>query len=114
MPLELCRRLDGFRSREAIEYFVRYAKTVLTRYHDRVKYWLTFNEINVTLISPLLGAGVMTPKSKLTAQDKYQGCPPSAGGQCTCDAVCTPAGRHPENRLHGSFGTALSNDLQSG
>ena len=72
MPLELCRRLDGFRSREAIEYFVRYAKTVLTRYHDRVKYWLTFNEINVTLISPLLGAGVMTPKSKLTAQDKYQ------------------------------------------
>lgn len=72
MPLELCRQLDGFRSRETIEHFVRYAKTVISRYHDRVKYWLTFNEINVTLISPLMGAGVMTQKSQLTAQDKYQ------------------------------------------
>ena len=72
IPLELCRRLDGFRSRETIDHFVRYAKTVLARYHDRVKYWLTFNEVNVTLISPLMGAGIMTPKAQLTAQDWYQ------------------------------------------
>lgn len=72
MPLELCRRLDGFRSRQTIDCFVRYAQTVLRRYHDRVRYWLTFNEINVTLLSPLLGAGVMTPKAQLTAQDRYQ------------------------------------------
>lgn len=72
MPLELCRACDGFRSRKAIDCFVRYAQTVLRRYHDRVRYWLTFNEINVTLISPLLGAGVMTPKGELTAQDRYQ------------------------------------------
>lgn len=72
MPLELCRACDGFRSRKSIECFVRYAQTVLRRYHDRVRYWLTFNEINVTLISPLLGAGVMTPKKELTAQDRYQ------------------------------------------
>lgn len=72
MPLYLCRTYDGFRSRQVIEYFVRYASTVFERYHDRVKYWLTFNEINVTLISPLMGAGVMTPKDMLTGQDKFQ------------------------------------------
>lgn len=37
-----------------------------------MKYWLTFNEVNVTLISPLMGAGIMTPKAQLTAQDWYQ------------------------------------------
>ena len=37
-----------------------------------MKYWLTFNEVNVTLISPLMGAGIMTPKGAATAQDWYQ------------------------------------------
>lgn len=72
MPLNLCRKYDGFRSRKAIDCFVRYVKTVVERYHNRVKYWLTFNEINVTLISPLMGAGIMTPKAELTEQDKFQ------------------------------------------
>lgn len=72
IPLHLCRKYDGFRSRETVDCFIRYVKTVVGRYHDRVKYWLTFNEVNVALISPLLGAGVMTPKAQLTAQDKYQ------------------------------------------
>ena len=57
IPLHLCRKYDGFRSRETVDCFIRYVKTVVERYHDRVKYWLTFNEVNVALISPLLGAG---------------------------------------------------------
>ena len=36
-------RLEG---RECIDHFVRYAKTLFDRYHDKVTYWLTFNEIN--------------------------------------------------------------------
>ncbi len=72
MPLGICQKYDGFRSRIVIQLFERYAKTVIDRYHDRVKYWLTFNEINVTLISPLMGAGVITPKQELTAAQIYQ------------------------------------------
>lgn len=72
MPLHLCKKYDGFRSRETIKFFVHYAKTVFERYHDRVNYWLTFNEINVTLISPLLGAGIITEKKLLKPQDLYQ------------------------------------------
>ena len=85
IPLNLCRKYDGFRSREAIDCFARYVRTVAERYHDRVKYWLTFNEINVTLISPLLGAGIMTPKGELTAQDKYQ----AAHHQLVASALAT-------------------------
>ena len=38
----------------------------------RVKYWLTFNEINSILHSPLMSGGIMTPMDKLTQQDLYQ------------------------------------------
>lgn len=72
IPLHLCKKYDGFRSRETIKFFVHYAKTVFERYHDRVNYWVTFNEINVTLISPLLGAGIITEKKLLKPQDLYQ------------------------------------------
>ena len=32
--------------RRVIGFFVRFAETVMRRYRDKVKYWMTFNEIN--------------------------------------------------------------------
>jgi 6-phospho-beta-glucosidase len=72
IPLNLCRKYDGFRNRKVIDYFVKYAAVVLNCYKDKVKYWITFNEINVTVLSPLLGAGVLTPRAELTKQQMYQ------------------------------------------
>lgn len=46
MPLHLVKAYGGWRNRKVIDFFVKYAQTVITRYGDRVKYWLTFNEIN--------------------------------------------------------------------
>lgn len=46
MPLYLARQYGGFRNRKVIDFFVRFAETVFTRYKDKVKYWMTFNEIN--------------------------------------------------------------------
>ncbi|MBP3908588.1 MAG: glycoside hydrolase family 1 protein [Turicibacter sp.] len=71
-PLYLSRKYDGWRSRELITFFERYVHTVFTRYKDKVKYWLTFNEINSVLHFPLMGAGVWTPKEQLSKQDVYQ------------------------------------------
>lgn len=45
-PLYIENHLDGWNNRMTIEYFLRYAKTVLTEFKDDVHYWLTFNEIN--------------------------------------------------------------------
>ncbi|WP_326511395.1 glycoside hydrolase family 1 protein [Clostridium intestinale] len=71
-PLYLAKKYDGWRSRDLIGYFEKYCRTVFNRYKNKVKYWLTFNEINAVLISPLLGASVLTPKTELTKQDIYQ------------------------------------------
>lgn len=46
MPLYLAQKYGGFRSRKVIDFFLNYAKTCFTRYKDKVKYWMTFNEIN--------------------------------------------------------------------
>lgn len=46
MPLNLATKYGGWQNRKCIEFFLRFAKTCFTRYKDKVKYWLTFNEIN--------------------------------------------------------------------
>lgn len=46
MPYALVERYNGWESRECIGFFMRYARTLFDRYHNKVRYWLTFNEIN--------------------------------------------------------------------
>ena len=46
MPLMLTKRYGGWRNRALIDMFVRFAKVCFERYKDKVKYWMTFNEIN--------------------------------------------------------------------
>ena len=49
MPLNLAKKYGGWKNRELITFYERYAKVVLTRFHRKVKYWMTFNEINSAL-----------------------------------------------------------------
>ena len=46
MPLHLAHEYGGFRNRKVIDFFVKFAEVVFNRYKDKVKYWMTFNEIN--------------------------------------------------------------------
>ena len=46
MPYHLAKEYGGWINRKVIDFFVRYAVTVMERYKDKVKYWMTFNEIN--------------------------------------------------------------------
>ncbi|EMF48519.1 6-phospho-beta-glucosidase [Streptococcus parauberis] len=46
MPYELAKKNGGFMSRETVDAFVRFAEVCFTHYQDKVKYWMTFNEIN--------------------------------------------------------------------
>lgn len=52
MPLALVKKYGSWRNRKVVDFAVRYAKVVFERYKNKVKYWLTFNEINAILISP--------------------------------------------------------------
>ena len=46
MPYHLAREYGGWMDRRVIDCFVRYAGVVMERYKDKVRYWMTFNEIN--------------------------------------------------------------------
>lgn len=45
-PFYLTEHCNGWTSRELIDFYLRYCETIFTRYKGKVKYWLTFNEIN--------------------------------------------------------------------
>ncbi len=46
MPFALVEKYNGWEGREVIGLFERYCHTIFERYKDKVRYWLTFNEIN--------------------------------------------------------------------
>ncbi|MDD7045173.1 MAG: glycoside hydrolase family 1 protein [Peptoniphilaceae bacterium] len=58
MPLYLADNYNGFANREVIDFYLKYVKTIGERYKDKVKYWLTFNEVNISDRQPFFQAGV--------------------------------------------------------
>ncbi|MBB6054625.1 6-phospho-beta-glucosidase [Tolumonas osonensis] len=46
MPNHLVKEYGGWANRKVIDFFVRYSEVVMKRYTKKVKYWMTFNEIN--------------------------------------------------------------------
>lgn len=46
MPYYLAKEYGGWVNRKLVDFFVHYAVTVMERYKNKVKYWMTFNEIN--------------------------------------------------------------------
>lgn len=71
-PLHLAKKYNGWVNRDLIGFYERYVRTVFNRYKNKVKYWLTFNEINSVLHVPFISGGIATPVEKLSKQDLYQ------------------------------------------
>jgi 6-phospho-beta-glucosidase len=71
-PLHLAEKYDGWVSRELIGFYERYVRVLFDRYGSKVKYWLTFNEINSVLHIPFGSGGINTPKDQLSPTDLYQ------------------------------------------
>ncbi|ASI92858.1 glycoside hydrolase family 1 protein [Vibrio mediterranei] len=69
MPYALVENYGGWGNRKLIEMFERYVTTVFERYKDKVKLWLTFNEINMSLHAPFTGVGL---QEAATEQEIYQ------------------------------------------
>ena len=70
LPLQLVKKYGAWRNRKLVDLAVRYASVVMKRYKDKVKYWLTFNEINALFISeaPWHMAGIIYQEN----EDKKQ------------------------------------------
>ena len=71
-PLHLSREYNGWANRDLIKYFEKYARIVFERYKNKVKYWLTFNEVNSVLHAPFMSGGISSDPKKLSKQDLYQ------------------------------------------
>ena len=59
MPLHLAEEYNGFASRHVVDAFEHYAETLFRRYKGKVKYWMTFNEINHVYANPCTCCGVI-------------------------------------------------------
>ncbi|CAI3192583.1 6-phospho-beta-glucosidase [Clostridium neonatale] len=61
MPFNLTKKYNGWASRNLIDFFVNYCSVIFNRYKDKVKYWLTFNEINCGTMpmGGYLGLGIL-------------------------------------------------------
>lgn len=70
-PLHLARHYGGWTNRELITFFERYARTVMKHFKGRVRYWLTFNEINSVLHFPFF-SGIESSSEELGPQKLYQ------------------------------------------
>lgn len=72
VPLELCRKYGGWRDRRLVGFYENYARTIFNRYKDKVKWWITFNEINIILPAPFVGGGLTIRPDENDLQVKYQ------------------------------------------
>lgn len=72
VPMHLVTEYGSWRNRKMVEFFTRYARTCFEAFDGLVKYWLTFNEINILLHSPFSGAGLVFEPNENQEQVKYQ------------------------------------------
>ena len=57
-PMYLVKKIGGWRNREMIGYYQKLCRVLFEKYKGLVKYWITFNEINMILHFPFVAAGL--------------------------------------------------------
>ena len=77
MPLHLVQQYGSWTNRKVVDFFVRFAEVVFERYKHKVKYWMTFNEINNqrNWRAPLFGyccSGVVYTEHENPEETMYQ------------------------------------------
>lgn len=71
-PIHLIKKYGGWRNRKMIDFYIQLCQFIFKRYKGLVKYWLTFNEINMILHAPFMGAGIYFEESENKEKIKYQ------------------------------------------
>jgi 6-phospho-beta-glucosidase len=71
-PMYLVENFGAWRSREMIGFFEKLCRVLFNRYNGLVKYWLTFNEINMVLHASFMGAGLYFEDGDNREKIQYQ------------------------------------------
>lgn len=72
IPLALVEKYGSWKDRRIIGCYLRYCQAILERFHEKVRYWITFNEINMLMHLPFMGAGLRFQDSDNVLQIQYQ------------------------------------------
>lgn len=96
-PMHLITEYGGWKNRKMVEFYKRLVITLFTRYKGLVKYWLTFNEINMILHLPFMGAGLLFEEGEDQTKAKYL----SAHHELVASAYATKLAHDidPENKV---------------
>ncbi|MGK0606539.1 6-phospho-beta-glucosidase [Enterococcus gilvus] len=96
-PIHLIKEYGGWRNRKMIDFYEKLVRVLFDRYKGLVKYWLTFNEINMILHAPFLGAGLVFEEDENQEQVKYQ----AAHHELVASALATKIAHEvdPENQV---------------
>lgn len=71
-PIALIEKYGGWKDRRMVDAFLKYCRVLFENYGDLVHYWLTFNEINMLLHMPFMGAGLVFEPGENKRQIQYQ------------------------------------------
>lgn len=71
-PIHLIKEYGGWKNYKMVEFYKRLVTTLFTRFKGLVHYWLTFNEINMILHLPFMGAGLVFDEGEDQEKAKYQ------------------------------------------
>ena len=96
-PMHLVEKYGAWRSRELVGFYENLCNVIFNRYKGLVKYWLTFNEINMILHAPFMGAGLYFEEGDNVEQVKYQ----AAHHELVASAIATKIAHEvdPENQV---------------
>ncbi|MBD1383618.1 glycoside hydrolase family 1 protein [Metabacillus arenae] len=72
MPVHLAKVYNGWKNRKLIGFFENYSKVVLGRFANKVKYWMTFNEINSAMEFPALSQGLSVSSGAQDYTNRFQ------------------------------------------
>jgi len=88
VPLHLVKTYGSWKNRKMVDFYAKLCTVIFNRYKDKVKYWMTFNEINMLLHLPFMGAGIRLEEGENQLSVKYQ----AAHNELVASALATKIG----------------------
>lgn len=70
-PIHLIENYGGWKNYQLVEFYKKLVTVLFKRYKGLVRYWLTFNEINMILHLPFIGAGLVFEEGEDETKAKY-------------------------------------------
>lgn len=71
-PMHLIHEYGGWRNRKVVDFYQNLVRAIFSRFKGKVNYYLTFNEINVILAAPFMGAGLYFEEGEDIEKTMYQ------------------------------------------